>query len=129
MSQVAGRCGSRVSFIVTVGVGCCVKGYRVQRERALEFESWGLADSGAKLRMVFHIMVKSPNVSGMAVKQGAGGGVEAGYSFSGKDCPKEREGNWPRANMHMEGVQISLQEAGCGTDEMAWLLRGSPVQD
>lgn len=41
--------------------------------------------------MVFHIMVKSPNAAGMAVKQGAGGGVEAGYSFCGKDCPKERE--------------------------------------
>lgn len=91
VSQVAGRCGSRVSFIVTVGVGCCVKGYRVQQERALECESWSLVDSGAELGMVFHIMVKSPNAAGMAVKQGAGGGVEAGYSFSGKDCPKERE--------------------------------------
>lgn len=91
MSQVAGLCGSWVSFIVMVAVGCCVKGYRVQQGRALEFESWGLVDSGAELGMIFHKMVKSPNAAGMTVKHIAGGGVEVGYSFSRKDCPKERE--------------------------------------
>lgn len=61
-----------------------------------EEELWNLqvgvfADSGAELGMVFHKTVKSPNAAGMTVKHGAGGGVEAGYSFRGKDCPKERE--------------------------------------
>lgn len=57
----------------------------------MEFVSWGLVDSGAELGMIFHKMVKSPNAAGMTVKHGAGGGMEAGYSFREKDCPKEHE--------------------------------------